>query len=78
MFRRQEVHEKKLRRMQSLCELPRPVQLEWNLSSNVENVIAAATDSIDRSVQTVIITWKNLNVYAITFMNIIIMRKSII
>ncbi|XP_052262226.1 choline O-acetyltransferase-like [Dreissena polymorpha] len=56
----QEVHEKKLRRMQSLCELPRPVQLEWNLSSNVENVIAAATDSIDRCIH-------DLDLYVLRF-----------
>jgi hypothetical protein len=45
---RQEVHEKKLRRMQSLCELPEPRKLEWKVSENVRQEIQAAITSIDK------------------------------
>ncbi|XP_053393078.1 choline O-acetyltransferase-like [Mercenaria mercenaria] len=43
----QEVHEKKLRRMQSLCELPQPLKLEWKLSDIVRTEIKAAVTSMN-------------------------------
>lgn len=47
----QEVHEKKLRRMQSLCELPRPFQLDWNVSDYVLKEIETAREQHDRLVE---------------------------
>lgn len=34
--------------MQSICELPQPEQLEWNITSGVQDTITTAVDNIDR------------------------------
>ncbi|WAQ97117.1 CLAT-like protein [Mya arenaria] len=56
----QEVHEKKLRRMQSICELPQPQQLEWSVSPGVEGTIQATMENIDRSI-------RDLDLYVLRF-----------
>ncbi|KAL4240512.1 hypothetical protein ACF0H5_001303 [Mactra antiquata] len=48
----QEVHEKKLRRMQSICELPQPRKLEWKLTDNVKEAIQRALHHMDRTIDT--------------------------
>ena len=45
---REELRQRKLPRMQSLCDLAQPRKLHWNVSKEVSNEIAQAAQSLDR------------------------------